>query len=166
MGELNEKILRMSTNMVICGSYLLVSAAVREQRTVSATAIGSIVGDSSPANGMLMKDKSEDKFELLGIQIQRIPLEVDEERKPMETEFHLEDGMKAGPSVEHQFIVPSSIERSPLHQNEVSDKAVSENLASLRNDCDEEDIYVSLQLGDNEAKRRRSEASSSRKESK
>ncbi|KAL9432867.1 hypothetical protein AB3S75_027811 [Citrus x aurantiifolia] len=143
--------------------------AVQEQRAASATAIGSTVGDSSPPDGMHLKDKAEDKFEPLGLQIQHIPVEVEHhspETNPslMETEFHLEDGVKAGPSVELQFI-PSFTGHSPLHQNNPSDKASSENLASLWNGCDE-DICFSLQLGDNEAKRRRSDASTSKEESK
>lgn len=143
--------------------------AVQEQRAASATAIGSTVGDSSPPDGMHLKDKAEDKFEPLGLQIQHIPVEVEHhspETNPslMETEFHLEDGVKAGPSVELQFI-PSFTGHSPLHKNNPSDKASSENLASLWNGCDE-DICFSLQLGDNEAKRRRSDASTSKEESK
>ncbi|KAK3198362.1 hypothetical protein Dsin_021777 [Dipteronia sinensis] len=136
--------------------------AVQEQRAVSATVIGSTVGDSSP------KEKSEDKFESLGLQIQHIPLKVEPSSSEtnislMETEFHLEDSVMAGPSVEHQFI-PSFFGQSPLlHRNNLSDKAVSESLASLRNGCDE-DICVSLQLGDNEAKRRRSDPSTSKEE--
>ncbi|EOY13783.1 hypothetical protein QUC31_002440 [Theobroma cacao] len=142
--------------------------AVQEQRAASAATFASTVGDSSPPDGVLLKDKSENKFEPLGFQIQNIPLEVDcnsPEANPstIKSEFHLEDGVNAGPSVEHQFI-PSFIGRSPLHKN-FSDKAVSENLASLRNGCDE-DFCVSLHLGDNEAKRRRSEASTSTEEPK
>ncbi|KAA3467864.1 Trypsin family protein [Gossypium australe] len=142
--------------------------AVQEQRAASAAAIASTVGDSSTPDRVLLKDKSENKFEPLGFQIQHIPLEVDcnsPEMNPstIKTEFHLEDGINAGPSIEHQFI-PSFIGRSPLHKN-FSDKVVSENLASLRNGCDE-DLCVSLHLGDNEAKRRRSEASTSTEEPK
>lgn len=135
--------------------------AVQEQRAASATAIGSTVGDSSPPDGILLKEKT-DKFEPLGLQIQHIPLEVQPsspEMNPllMEAEFHLEDGIKVAPSVEHQFI-SSFTRRSPLHQTSLKDRLVSENLSSLRNGCDE-DICVSLQLGDNEAKRRRSNSS-------
>ncbi|CAL0326423.1 unnamed protein product [Lupinus luteus] len=138
--------------------------AVQEQRAASATAIGSIVGDSSTPDGSLPKDKGEDKFESLGLQIQSIPLGAETsslDMKPsiLETEFQLEDGIKAGPSIEHQFI-PSFIGRSPLHKNHTQDRAATENLSSLRNGRDE-DLSVSLQLGDNEAKRRRSEASTS-----
>ncbi|KAM1032224.1 hypothetical protein ACFX13_036687 [Malus domestica] len=138
--------------------------AVQEQRTASATAIGSTVGDSSPPDAMLRKETSEEKFESLGLQIQHLPLEVEPSSPPRnpslaETEFHLEDGIKAVPSVEHQFI-PSFIRGSPLHKKNQIDRTVSENLSSLRNGCDE-DICFSLQLGDNEAKRRRSDASTS-----
>lgn len=138
--------------------------AVQEQRAASATAIGSTVGDSSPRDGMLPKDKVEDKFESLGLQIEHIPLEVEHNDTEMnqslvENEFHLEDGIKVAPSVELQFI-PSFIRQSPLHKNNLSEKAVSQNLASLRNGCDE-DACVSLHLGDNEAKKRRSIASTS-----
>ncbi|XP_030966061.1 protein NARROW LEAF 1-like [Quercus lobata] len=143
--------------------------AVQEQRAMSATAIGSTVGDSSTLDGMLPKDKPEDKFEPLGLQIQHLPLEVERSSPTMnpsllETEFHLEDGIKVAPSVEHQFI-PSFTRQSPLHQNIIQVKAISENLSSLRNGCDE-DICVSLHLGDNEAKRRRSDASTSSEEPK
>lgn len=136
---------------------------MQEQRAASATAIGSIVGDSSPPDGIPPKEKT-DKFEPLGLQIQHIPLEIEPgspARNPlsMEAEFHLEDGIKVAPSVELQFI-PSFTRWSPLHQTSVRDRLVSENLSSLRNGSDE-DISVSLQLGDNEAKRRRSNTSTS-----
>lgn len=148
---------------------LLFKVAVQEQRAMSATAIGSTVGDSSTLDGMLPKDKPEDKFEALGLQIQHLPLEVERSSPTMnpsllETEFHLEDGIKVAPSVEHQFI-PSFTRQSPLHQNIIQVRAISENLSSLRNGCDE-DICVSLHLGDNEAKRRRSDASTSSEEPK
>ncbi|KAJ7982001.1 Trypsin family protein [Quillaja saponaria] len=141
--------------------------AVQQQRAASATAIGSTVGDSSTPDGLLPKDRAEDKFEPLGLQIQHIPVGVglsNEEIKPpsMETEFKVEEGIKVGPSIEHQFI-PSFTGRSPLHQNNLQDREETENLSSLRNDCNE-DLCVSLQLGDNEAKRRRSEASTSYEE--
>ncbi|GLT81083.1 hypothetical protein SLA2020_524880 [Shorea laevis] len=139
--------------------------AVLEQTAVPATVIASTAGDSSPLEA-IQKDKSENKFEPLGLQIQHLPLEVEScspemNRSTIESEFHLEDGVKVGPSVEHQFI-PSFKERSPLHKDFFSN-AVSENLASLRKGCDE-DLCVSLYLGDNEAKRRRSDGSTSTEE--
>jgi hypothetical protein len=143
--------------------------AVQEQRVASGTFMCSTVGDSSTPDGMFPKDRAEDKFEPLGLQIESIPVGVEpnsEEVKPSitEAEFKLENGIKVdGPSIEHQFI-PSFIERSPLHINTVRDRAAAtENLSSLRTGRDE-DLCVSLQLGDNEAKRRRSEASTSTEE--
>ncbi|KAI6687057.1 hypothetical protein NL676_023885 [Syzygium grande] len=138
--------------------------AVQEQRAASATAIGSTVGDSSPPDGIMGKDKTDEKLDSLGLQIEHIPLEVEpssSEMNPslMDPDFTIEDGIKAGPSIEHEFIPPSFCRWSPLHQNKSSDKMVSQNLSSLRNNCDE-DVCVSLQLGDNEARRRRSDASS------
>lgn len=143
--------------------------AVQEQTAASATAIGSTVGDSSTPDGILPKEKAEEKFKPLELQIQHIPLEAEPSSPArnsflMETKFQLEDGSEAAPSVEHQFI-PSFPRRSPLHQNGLKEKLVSENLSSLRNGCGE-DICVSLQLGDNEAKRRRSYASTSSEEPK
>ncbi|GAB4854768.1 Protein NARROW LEAF 1 [Ancistrocladus abbreviatus] len=133
-------------------------AAVQEQRAASATAVNSTVGDSSPP------EKKGEEFEPLGLQIQHIPIESgppgpDMNSSPLGTEINLEDEVKVGQSIEHQFI-PSFIRHSPLHQNEHPDGKLSENLSALRNGTDE-DICVSLQLGDNEPKRRRSEASTS-----
>lgn len=144
------------------------AVAVQEQRAASATAIGSTVGDSSTPDGIIPKDKAEEKYESLGLQIQHIPLEVKPSspaRSPfvVETKFNLEEPVsEALPSVEHQFI-PSFVRHSPLHHNSLKERAASENLSSLRNGCGE-DIFVSLQLGDNEAKRRRSDASTSSEE--
>ncbi|XP_022936949.1 uncharacterized protein LOC111443385 [Cucurbita moschata] len=141
-------------------------AAVQEQRTVSATVIGSIVGDSSPPDTTLPREKSEEKFEPLGFQIQHMRTEVEpssakDQSLLLETEFHLEAGTSTAPSVEHQFI-PSLFSCSPSHQNSSLVRAVSQNLSSLRNDC--EDICVSLQLGDHEAKRQRLDGSVSMEE--
>lgn len=143
--------------------------AVQEQRAASATAIGSTVGDSSPPDGATTKDKAEGKFDSLGLQIQHIPLDVERSSSAlsaslMETDMNLEDrnGVKAGPSIEHEFI-PRFFKWSPLHQNNPSDRTVSENLSFLRNNCGE-DISVSLQLGDKEVKRRRSDLSDDARE--
>ncbi|KAH7860396.1 hypothetical protein Vadar_012965 [Vaccinium darrowii] len=130
--------------------------AVQEQRAASATAVCSTVGDSSPPDVMLPKDRVEP----LGLHIPHVPLEdgagvLDINSSPVETEFESEDKVQSGPSVEHQFI-PSFNGWSPLHRNNKLDKVASENLSALRADPDE-DLYVSLQLGDNEPKRRRSE---------
>ncbi|XP_021757352.1 uncharacterized protein LOC110722393 [Chenopodium quinoa] len=137
--------------------------AVQEQIVASATAMNSAVGDSSPPDGLPL-DKSKEEFQPLGLQIQHRPLEngppgPDINSSAMETDLNLEDEEKAGPSVEHQFI-PSFVRQSPLHKFDQEEIKHSENLSALRNGSDE-DICVSLQLGDNELKRRRSDASTS-----
>ncbi|KAL3820934.1 hypothetical protein ACJIZ3_006839 [Penstemon smallii] len=125
--------------------------AVQEQRAASMTVVGSTAGDSSPPDIMLPKDKSEP----LGLHIQHIPLEdgacgPDINSLPVEAAFDLEDGVNTGPSFEHQFI--PSFNREPIMQ----DRVISESLSILRNTSDE-DISFSLQLGENEPKRRKSE---------
>ncbi|GMH10582.1 hypothetical protein Nepgr_012423 [Nepenthes gracilis] len=134
-------------------------ATVQEQRAISATAVNSTVGDSS----------SPPKFEPLGLQIQHIPIDggPDMNLPPVEAEINLEDAIKFGPSsIEHQFI-PSFISQLPLHQNGHQDdgKVVSENLSALKN-CADEDMCVSLQLGDNEPKQLQAAASISSEQSK
>lgn len=78
---------------------------------------------------------------------------------PVETEFQLEEAVNIGPSVEHQFI-PSSFGCSPLHRDDQRCNVASDNLSALRNGSSE-DLGFSLQLGDHEPKRRRSDPSPS-----
>uniref|UniRef100_A0A7N0UNG0 Trypsin family protein n=1 Tax=Kalanchoe fedtschenkoi TaxID=63787 RepID=A0A7N0UNG0_KALFE len=124
-------------------------AALHEQLAASGTALGSTAGDSSP-----LFEKDEEKLNPLGIEIQHIPMEVrhDCTANPLELDMEF-------PAVEHQFI-PSFLGQSPLNKNHHQQVAVQENLSALRNICDE-DVTVSLQLGDTEAKRRRTDPSTS-----
>ncbi|XP_042518782.1 protein NARROW LEAF 1-like [Macadamia integrifolia] len=136
-------------------------AAVLEQKNASAGGVDSTVGESSPAEGTQPqpKDKTGEIFEPLGFNIQHIPVddgpcaEANPHLAP--SEFHIEDGIKALPNVEHQFI-PNLIGHSPVHQNDQQDRPESKNLSALRNGSDD-DLCVSLQLGDREPKRRRCE---------
>lgn len=145
------------TSFSFCVCFILYIAAVEEQRAASATVVGSTVGDSSPPDVMLPKDKSEP----LGLNIQQIPLDdgasfPDMNSTPKEGTFQLEDDVNVGPNIEHQFI-SSFNRRSPLHRECGRERPLSENLSALRNGS-EEDLSFSLQLGDNEPpKRRRSE---------
>ncbi|XP_057948124.1 protein NARROW LEAF 1 [Malania oleifera] len=144
--------------------------AVWEQRAASATAIDSTAQDSSPADRLPLKQKVEEKFEPLGLQIQQIPSEggpsyLDMNSSPlqMETDFHIEDGIMASPTIEHPSI-QNFFGRSPLHQNNhVDAKSGPKNLFALRNSSNE-DTGVSLQLGDSESKRRHSDPSTSAEE--
>ncbi|WKA13201.1 hypothetical protein VitviT2T_030528 [Vitis vinifera] len=139
--------------------------ALQEQMAASATAIGSTVGDSSPQDKMLPKDRAEEKFESEGFQIQHDPWDdglgsPDLNRPLVEAEFLLEDGVRVCPCFEHQFI-PSFPEAPPLHENIEQARVTPENLSSLKHDTDEDDgAAISLQLGDHEPKRTRLDPSS------
>lgn len=122
------------------------------------TVVGSTAGDSSPPDLTLPKDKSEP----LGLHIQHIPLEdgavgPDINSSPREegSVFDLEDGANTGPSFEHQFI-PSYNAKPVMQHDDQQERAESENLSALRNACDQ-DLNFSLQLVENEPKRRKSE---------
>ncbi|KAK4564268.1 hypothetical protein RGQ29_006372 [Quercus rubra] len=133
-------------------------AAVQEQMNVSAAGNDSTVGESSPAERVPLKDKFEENFEPLGLKVQPV-VQVEGEscqgRNPpfIHTEFHIENGIDKTPNVEHQFI-PSFAARSPVHQSNPEKHAESKSLSALRNGSDEE-VFVSLQLGEPESKRRK-----------
>lgn len=130
-------------------------AALHEQRNTSAAGIDSTVGESSPPERKQLKEKTEENFEPLGLNIQ-IPIEGKSHRditpRFLHEEFHIEGGSEATPNVEHQFI-PSFARRSPIRQNNKQKNAESKGLVALRNRCEE--ISVSLQLGEPEPKRRK-----------
>lgn len=133
--------------------------AVQEQMAASATAMNSVVGDSSPPGGLPL-DKSKEEFPL-GFRLQKLPVQngppgPDMNSPAMDTDMN---SPAMGPSVEHQFI-PSFVRPSPLCEMEKEEMKVSQNLFALRKGS-EEDVGVSLQLGDKELKRRRSDASTS-----
>ncbi|KAG6392099.1 hypothetical protein SASPL_146308 [Salvia splendens] len=102
--------------------------AVQEQRAASMTVVGSTAGDSSPPDVMLLpKDKHPTH-----------PL-----------------GRRTCPSFEHQFI-PCYDGKPAVHHDDQQDRVGSGNLSLLRNACDQ-DLNFSLQLVENEPKRRKSE---------
>ncbi|GMH02674.1 hypothetical protein Nepgr_004513 [Nepenthes gracilis] len=126
-------------------------AAVQEQRNLSAAGANSTVGESSPH----AKDKTEENFEPLGLNIQQRPLEVEPVQGAIAAfmDIELRNGHESStPKIEHQFI-PSCSE-SPMHENVQHTDPEFSNLLALRNSCDEE-ILVSLQLGEPESKRRK-----------
>lgn len=126
-----------------------------EQRNASAAGIDSTVGESSPPERKQLKEKTEENFEPLGLNIQ---VSIEGESRPVLTppfiheEFHIEGVSESAANVEHQFI-PSFAGRSLLHQNNKQETAESKSLVTLRNRCEE--ISVSLQLGEPEPKRRK-----------
>ncbi|KAB1222117.1 hypothetical protein CJ030_MR2G018435 [Morella rubra] len=132
-------------------------AALLEQRNASAAGIDSTVGESSPADRVPSKDKVEENFERLGLNVHHIPVQGEsyQEQNPpfIRTDFQIENGIDMAPNVEHQFI-PSFTARSPVHQSNQENHLESKSLSALRNGSDEE-IFVSLQLGEPESKRRK-----------
>lgn len=126
-------------------------AALLEHCNATAARADSIVGTLERTN-----TKHEDNSELLPPRILHV-LDNDDSHQGLTppaigNEFHIECGCEVGPSVEHQFIPYFSC-KSPLNteQREMTDL---KNLSRLR-DEPEEDLAVSLQLGERATKRRK-----------
>lgn len=136
------------------------AAAVQEQRNAFAAAMDSAVGESSAPDRVLLRDRIEENFEPLCLGIQQVPVEpenctssglVNAPLLMMPSEFHIEDGFEGAPNVEHQFISSFAGRSSPVPQNNQEENLeLKELLAS-----GSEEISVSLQLGEPEAKRRK-----------
>ncbi|KAJ7969297.1 Trypsin family protein [Quillaja saponaria] len=130
-------------------------ASVQENRTASGAGVDSTVGESSaivPTN-----DRLEESFEPLDLNIQRVPVE-DEPcqglNPPLSTnKVHIRNGIERTLNIEHQFI-PSYAGGSTVCQSYQERNPESRSLSALRNGSDEE-IFVSLQLGEPESKRRK-----------
>lgn len=137
-------------------------AAVQEQRNTSAAGMDSTVGESSPTDRVLFKDKLEGNSETLGLNIRQVPIEGESCQGPAQisrdSEFHIENGIEAAPNIEHQFI-PSFTGRSTVHKSSQEENPDSNNLSGLRNGSDEE-ILFALRLGEPEPKRRKNMNSS------
>lgn len=140
-------------------TYEGLQAALLEQRNASGTAgIGSTVGESSPTERTASKDKIEDHFESLGLNIERIPIDLESHQgilaQPRNGEIQFEGVIDSGPSVEHDFI-PRFSEESPLVEtSHVETTTVLKNL-SIFSSSAEDEVSVSLQLGEPEPKRRK-----------
>ncbi|KAI5569768.1 hypothetical protein POPTR_012G121700v4 [Populus trichocarpa] len=132
-------------------------AAVQDQRNASAPAIDSTVGESSPLDRVPSKEKIEENFEPINLNMQQgvVKGESQQGQSPLfiGPEFHIEDGAEAAPNVEHQFI-PSFSGQSLMHDNKPQETPELKNLSALRSDSDEE-MCFSLQLGKPEPKRRK-----------
>lgn len=114
-------------------------------------AIDSTIGESPHPERVPPKD--EENFEPLNLNIQQVLVDGETQHASFITpEFHI-DGIETSPKVEHQFI-PSFTGRSPMHQNNQPENLELKSLSQLRNGPDEE-IYVSLRLGESEPKRRK-----------
>lgn len=137
--------------------FIVNIAAIQEQRNASAAGIGSTIAESSPAFCASYKDKLVDNCGPLGLNFQQVSFEGESclgtSRPFRHGDFHIENGVETAPSVEHQFI-PSFTSRSPVIQSNQEENPISKNVLALRSGSDEE-ISVSLQLGEPEPKRRK-----------
>ncbi|KAG5230484.1 protein NARROW LEAF [Salix suchowensis] len=138
------------------GLQVIDIAAIQDQRNVLAPGIDSTVGDSSPLDQVPSKEKIEENFEPLNLNIQQVTGEGESQQGQtplfIGPEFHIEDAVEATPNVEHQFI-PSFSGRSPMYDNTPQENPELENLSALRSDSDEP--CFSLHLGEPELKRRK-----------
>ncbi|CAL9079044.1 unnamed protein product [Musa textilis] len=128
--------------------------ALQEQRFALTAAINSAVGASSPIVGSL---PAAEIFEPLGSNLQQFPPEGGSgsgENVPFsDMAFHVDTAEVANNVEEHQFI-PNLISMLPMHRRE--DNLERKNLSAPTNLSDE-DLCVSLQLGDREPKKQRSD---------
>lgn len=126
-------------------------AALQEQRNASGTGMDSTVGESSSLGRIPSKD-------YLALNMEQAPADGEscqEIVRPFRPdEFHIENGSESAPSVELEFI-PRFTGTSPMHQHRSQgENTVLKNLSVLKNGPDDE-ICVSLQLGEPEPKRRK-----------
>ncbi|WJX44516.1 Protein NARROW LEAF 1, variant 2 [Trifolium repens] len=131
-------------------------AAVHEERIGSTAGIGSTVGESSPV--VPTKEKLEESFEPFCLNMQQVPVEEEPSKmvKPSlkPCEFLIRNEIETVPNVEHQFIPTSYAGKSPVHQSYLKEDLKFKSLSELRNEPNE-DNFVSLHLGEPEAKRRK-----------
>ncbi|KAI0507236.1 hypothetical protein KFK09_013358 [Dendrobium nobile] len=127
--------------------------ALQEQKLALVAAVDSTVGESSLTIGNLPNDKADDIYKPLGINIvDAAGSGINNCYKQLEFQVDIVDTVKN--VEEHQFIT-SFAGASPLHKNQ-EDNPEQKTLSALRNSS-EEDVCVSLHLGDREPKRQRSE---------
>ncbi|CAL5213064.1 unnamed protein product [Lathyrus oleraceus] len=132
-------------------------AAAQEHRNGSTAGIGSsTVGESSPT--VPIKERLEESFEPFCLNMQQVPVEEEPSKivKPSlrPCEFHIRNEIETVPNVEHQFIPTSYAGKSPVHQSYLKEDSEFKSLSELKNEP-EEDNFVSLHLGEPEAKRRK-----------
>lgn len=123
------------------------SVALQDQIIASAAGIGSAVGGSSPAERIQLK--AEVNFEPINLNVRQDPIDDESDEgvvPPLEHKhFHIQDGNKATPCVEHQFIPSVS---GIQHGN-----GELKRLSVVGGSDDE--MYVSLQLGEQREPKRR-----------
>ncbi|KAJ6843525.1 uncharacterized protein M6B38_295535 [Iris pallida] len=130
--------------------------ALQEQRIALMAAVDSTVGESSPNLCTLQKEKTEEIYQPLGLNIEQLPCDGASgsglNPSPFtNVEFQVDTVEGNNKVEEHSFI-----SMSPVHRNQ-EDTPELKNLLTLRNSPDEDDLCVSLHLGDRESKRKRLE---------
>ncbi|KAK4347489.1 hypothetical protein RND71_033828 [Anisodus tanguticus] len=113
--------------------------ALQVQINASAPGIGSAAGESSPAERIQLKDKADENFEPINLNIRQDPIDD-------------EGGNKATPCIEHQFILSVS-GTSLVRQKIQHGNGELKRLSVIRGS--DEDMFVSLQLAEREPKRRK-----------
>ncbi|WMV15348.1 hypothetical protein MTR67_008733 [Solanum verrucosum] len=123
------------------------SVALQDQIIASAAGTGSAVGGSSPAERIQLK--AEENFEPINLNVRQDPIDDESDEgivPPLEHKhFHIQDRNKATPCVEHQFIPSVS---GIQHGN-----GELKRLSVMGGSDDE--MYVSLQLGEQREPKRR-----------
>lgn len=146
----------MITSLVLF--CIVVKDALQEQRYALAAAMNSAVAESSPTGENLPSEKVDEIYEPLGINIQQLPPEgasglgVDQPFTDLEYQVETTEG---GNNVEERQFIANFISMSPMHRTQEEDSE-RRNLSALINSSDE-DLSVSLHLGDREHKRQRSD---------
>lgn len=119
------------------------------QKSGSTAGNDSTVGESSST--VPSKDKLEEGFEPFHLNIQKVPVEEELSHglnRPLrQNEFHVRN-------VEHQFI-PSYSAKCPVHKRYQEGLDLNSVSASRNGVTADEDSFVSLRLGEPEAKRRK-----------
>jgi len=116
----------------------------------------SAVEESSPTEGgTRVEERNEEIYEPLGFNIQQLPL-YGASGSGLDPQH--DASVKAAENVEEHQFIPSFSSTSPVHCNQEDNTShESRNLSALWNSAGE-DFSFSLQLGDREPKRQRSDA--------
>uniref|UniRef100_A0A0D9ZQM7 Trypsin family protein n=1 Tax=Oryza glumipatula TaxID=40148 RepID=A0A0D9ZQM7_9ORYZ len=147
--DLGRLLDRLELDIIITNESL--QDAVQQQRFALVAAVTSAVGESSGAPVAIPEEKVEEIFEPLGIQIQQLPRH--------DVAASGTEGEEASNTVvnveEHQFI-SNFVGMSPVRDDQDAPRSIT-NL----NNPSEEELAMSLHLGDREPKRLRSDSGSS-----
>ncbi|KAL6651368.1 hypothetical protein ACP70R_010293 [Stipagrostis hirtigluma subsp. patula] len=144
--DLGRLLDRLELDLIITNESL--QDAVQQQRIALVAAANSAVGESSAAAATVPEEKVEEIFEPLGIKIEQLPRH-DAPASGTEGEDAAVTNVE-----EHQFI-SNFVGMSPVRR----DQDAPRHIANLNNPSEEE-LAMSLQLGDREPKRLRSDPES------